>query len=70
MDVDIFVTFLYAVAYVAVFGCAVVNALHSLELLVHRHDMDVHHGLVVLVVGAIDFLIKVFAWPLLGKRIS
>jgi len=65
VDVDAFVTFLYSVAYVMVFGFVVVNILHSLQLLVHRHDMDVHHSLVVLLVGSADFLLKLFLWPFL-----
>jgi hypothetical protein len=54
------------VAYVALLGLCLVNFIHAVQMLTHRHDEGVHYPTLVIGVAVVDTVIKLINFATAG----
>ncbi|KRY61531.1 Diphthamide biosynthesis protein 1 [Trichinella britovi] len=58
LDKNRFMTMWFVVCMVCMVGFCVVNIIHSLQMLIHRHDFDIHMPFTLLITVLVEFIVK------------
>ncbi|KRZ12022.1 Diphthamide biosynthesis protein 1 [Trichinella zimbabwensis] len=58
LDKNRFMTMWFVVCMVCMVGFCVVNIIHSLQMLIHRHDFDIHLPFTLLITVLVEFIVK------------
>ncbi len=66
-DMERFMSLWFVLCYVGMLGLSVVNIIHAVQMLTHRHDSGVHHALYLFAVSALDLVMKLGSLPFFGK---